>query len=65
MSNSRSAGLIRATLPETGSVLGEAVHPVREFPAFQVAGQLRALHTDEFAARETQEGRQMAVDQVP
>ena len=50
--------------PDAGSILGEPVHPERQFSALQVAIDLRALRNCEFAAEGAQERRLMPIDQV-
>src|SRR6476646_8223941 len=45
------------------SILGEPVHPERQFSALQVAMDLRALRNCEFAAEAAQERRQMPIEQ--
>ena len=50
--------------PDAASILGEPVHPERQFSALQVAIDLRALRNCEFAAEGAQERRLMPIDQV-
>ena len=45
------------------SILGEAVHPIRELPPLQCAVVPRALHASKFAAHAVQKCRQ-SIDQV-
>ena len=49
---------------DAASILGEPVHPERQFSALQVAIDLRALRNCEFAAEGAQERRLMPIDQV-